>query len=123
MIIGIGCDLVQVERLKKSLSKEAFKNKVYTGKEIAYCEARGAHCAESYAARFAAKEALAKALGTGFRGGSLPEIEVVNDELGQPRIELTGEFARLAATRGCKKIFVSLSHTDNLAIAQIVLEG
>lgn len=123
MIIGIGCDVIEVERLKKSLSKEAFKNKVYTKKEIAYCGQRGAHCAESYAARFAAKEAVAKALGTGFRSGSLLEIEVVNDELGQPHIELTGEFAKLAAGRGCQRIFLSLSHTRNLAMAQIVMEG
>ncbi len=123
MIIGIGCDIVEVSRLKKSLSTENFKNKVYTEKEIAYCEARGAHREESYAARFAAKEAMAKALGSGFRGGSLQEIEILNDELGQPHVKLTGEFARLAADKGCKQIHISLSHTSDLALAQIVMEG
>ena len=123
MIIGIGCDIIEVDRLKKSLSKEAFKNKVFTEKEIAYCESRGAHRAESYAVRFAAKEAVSKALGSGFLGGSLKEIGIINDELGQPHVELTGEFEQLAESRGCKEIFVSLSHTSTLALAQIVAEG
>ena len=123
MIIGIGCDIIEVERIKKFLSKETFKKKVYTEKEIAYCESRGVHAPECYAARFAAKEAVAKALGEGFRKGELQEISIVHDELGQPQVELTGEFAKIAKAQGCQHIHLSLSHLATVAMAQAIAEG
>ena len=92
-IIGIGTDMISIERIAKSLSKptDTFKKRIFTAHEIAYCEGRKAVSMGSFAKRFAAKEACAKALGTGFSDGvSWHDIEVHNDEKGSPYIELTG---------------------------------
>lgn len=122
MILGIGCDIVEVARLEKSVMKESFREKVFTPIEIVYCEGKGAHCLESYAARFAGKEAVAKALGEGFRQGVLQEISISNDDYGHPQVQLSGYFKELADKKGCKQIHISLSHSKDLAIAQVVLE-
>lgn len=123
MVIGIGCDLAEVNRLEKALGRGGFAARVFTPGEIAYCRARGAQAYASFAARFAAKEAFVKALGTGLRGGRLTEIEVVNDELGRPQLVLHGYFKNFAAALGVTKTHISLSHTAQLAMAQVVLEG
>ena len=86
MIVGIGCDLTEIYRVKKALTIEKFAARVFSPAEQEYCEARGMQKFASYAARFAAKEALLKALGTGLRGGKLIDIEVYNDCMGKPNL-------------------------------------
>lgn len=123
MIIGIGTDIAEVLRIAKSLEKKGFQEKVFSRNEIIYCETK-TNKAENYAVRFAAKEALFKALGTGWRGGlAFNEVEIVNDELGKPSIQLIGETAKIIEKRNIKSIHVSLSHTKEIAIATVLLEG
>jgi len=123
MIIGIGCDIIEINRVEKAVQSEAFKKRVFTEAEIAYCESRGKQQFASFAARFAAKEALLKALGTGLRGGALTELEVLNDDLGCPYLTLTGYHKELVASKGVQKIYVTLSHSKDSAMAYVVLEG
>lgn len=125
MILGIGVDLVEVERIDRAIGQHGahFLHRVFTENEIAYCakmHAPGPH----YAARFAAKEAVAKAFGTGIgeRLGLL-EIEVCRAESGAPFIVLHGPADVFAKERGVQKIHLSLSHTAGCAVAQVVLEG
>lgn len=123
MIIGIGTDIAEVARIAKSIENNSFKARVFSEAEIAYCEAK-ANKAESYAARFAAKEAFFKALGTGWRDGmAFNEIEVLNDELGKPCIHVFGKTSEIIQKRNIKNIHVSLSHIHLMAMATIVLEG
>ncbi len=123
MIIGIGTDIAEVLRIAKGLEKKGFREKVFSKNEIIYCETK-TNKNENYAARFAAKEALFKALGTGWRGGlAFNEVEVVNDEMGKPSIQLIGETAKIIEKRNVKSIHVSLSHTKETAIATVILEG
>lgn len=121
MIFGIGTDIVEIERVKKSVEREHFKNRVYTKIEQSYCESRGKNSAASYAARFAAKEAFFKAIGTGIIF-SLTDVEIVNDEGGQPEIFLHGKAVDFVEEKGVEKIFVSLSHSMKYATAVVVLE-
>lgn len=122
MIVGLGTDIVKVARIAKSIETIQFKERVFSKHEIAYCESKK-NKAESYAARFAAKEAFFKALGTGLREGlAFNEVEVRNDELGKPGLFLTGNTADTASSRNIKVMHVSLSHTDEMAVATIVLE-
>ncbi len=123
MILGVGCDILEVARMEKSVQRESYREKVFTPVEIVYCEGKGAHCLESYAARFAGKEAVAKALGEGFRQGVLQEISISNDDLGHPQVQLSGYFKTLAEKKGVKHIHISLSHCKDSAIAQVILEG
>lgn len=123
MVIGIGCDLAETDRIKKALMIAGFADRVFTKQEQDYCEDRGRQKFASYAARFAAKEAVIKALGTGLRGGKLIDIEVHNDCLGKPSLRLSGYWAELAEQRGISEIHLSLSHTAKIAMAQVVLEG
>ncbi len=119
-MIGIGCDLAEVERIRNAIARNGFKERVYTAEEIAYCTGPKGDRAQSYAARFAAKEAFLKAIGTGLRGGELTEISVVNDEAG--KLKVTGYFASYIEKMGVKKIHVTLSHTSAAAMAVVVLE-
>lgn len=122
MIIGIGTDIVEVARIAKSIEKIAFRVKVFSKIEITYCETKK-NKAESYAARFAAKEAFFKALGTGWRGGmAFNEVEIKNDKLGKPTLNITGKTAKIIKKINIKTIHVSLSHTKETAIAMVVLE-
>ena len=120
MIFGIGTDIVEISRICRAVSKEHFKRRVFTETEIIYCESRGQNSAASYAARFAAKEAFFKALGTGII--TLLEVEVVNNLRGQPEIFLYGETKSLAQEKGVDKIFLSLSHSREYATAVVALE-
>jgi holo-[acyl-carrier protein] synthase len=123
MIIGIGIDIAEVPRIAKSIGNPSFKVKVFSAVEIAYCDSK-TNSPESYAARFAAKEAFFKALGTGWRGGmSFCEVEVKNDDLGKPEIQLLGQTAELVKDKNIKIIHVSLSHIKDVAMATVVLEG
>lgn len=123
MIIGIGCDLIEIARIKKAALNKAFLKKVYTPFEVEYCMNNGVHVWESFAVRFAAKEAVAKALGCGFREGRWPEIEVWNNDLGCPQVRLNGYFLKYAEQLGCKQYHLSLTHTKEMAMAQVILEG
>jgi holo-[acyl-carrier protein] synthase len=98
-------------------------SRCFTPAERSYCEARRRQKYASYAARFAGKEALVKALGIGFRAGRLIDISIENDELGRPRVILNGAYKEAARERKVEKIHISLSHAKEWAIAQVVLEG
>ena len=121
MIIGLGTDIIEIERVRKAAGRKHFRDNVFTGIEQAYCESRGKNSAASYAARFAAKEAFFKALGTGI-STRLKEVEVVNDECGAPKIFLHGKAAALAEEMRVEKIFLSLSHSREFATAICILE-
>jgi len=118
-------DVVKVERLRESVERhgERFLEKVFTAAEASYCRERAREF-EHLAARFAAKEAVLKALGTGMSGGvSLRDIEVVNSARGRPEIRLHGAAQRIVEERGITRIHLSLSHVEELAAAQVVMEG
>ncbi|MDY2636804.1 MAG: holo-ACP synthase [Phascolarctobacterium sp.] len=123
MLIGVGCDVIEIARVAKAMERRAFVERVYAPEEIAYCEGRGKQAASSFAARFAAKEAVLKALGTGLRGGELTEIVITNDDLGKPSVQLKGYHAELAAKLGVKNIALSMSHSRVAALAYVVMEG
>lgn len=122
MIVGVGCDIIEIERIARAIKSESFIRRVFTAEEAAYCQRRGQQAAASFAARFAAKEAVLKALGTGMREGSLQEIAVDNDGLGKPLVQLSGHFAMLAKQLGVKNIQISLSHSRELATAYVIME-
>lgn len=122
MIVGIGCDIIEIERIARAIKSESFIRRVFTAEEAAYCQKRGQQAAASFAARFAAKEAVLKALGTGLREGSLQEIAVDNDGLGKPLVQLSGHFAMLAKQLGVKNIQISLSHSRDFAVAYVIME-
>lgn len=122
MIVGIGCDIIEIERIARAIKSESFIRRVFTAEEAAYCQRRGQQAAASFAARFAAKEAVLKALGTGLREGSLQEIAVDNDVLGKPLVQLSGHFAMLAKQLGVKNIQISLSHSREFAVAYVIME-
>lgn len=113
-----GVDLIEIARIAGVLKRhpQRFLDKVFTPEEVAYCRGRVAELA----VRFAAKEAISKALGTGLRGVFFREMEIHNDRRGKPLVRLHGAAARRAAELGIKTLEVSLSHTDELAIAQVV---
>lgn len=120
MIAGIGTDIVETDRIAKAIQKEqGFRELVFSKNEIDYCESK-ADKYQHYAARFAAKEAFFKALGTGWKNGtSFHEVEILNSSTGKPEILLLGETAQ---TVGVVKAQVSLSHIKSLAIAMVVIE-
>lgn len=122
MIVGVGCDIIEIERIARAIKSESFIRRVFTAEEAAYCQRRGQQAVASFAARFAAKEAVLKALGTGLREGSLQEIAVDNDGLGKPLVQLSGHFAMLAKQLGVKNIQISLSHSRELATAYVIME-
>jgi holo-[acyl-carrier protein] synthase len=124
MIFGHGIDIVEIHRIKNAIEKsDRFMAKVFTDREIAYCENKNKALYSSFAVRFSAKEAFLKALGTGWGSGiSLREVEVVCDEAGKPDIVLHGEALSIFSTLGLSKIFLSLSHSDTIATASVILE-
>ncbi|MDD4644472.1 MAG: holo-ACP synthase [Bacteroidales bacterium] len=123
MIFGIGTDIIEVERIRRFVSKgDAFKQRAFTPDEIVYCDSYR-DPAPFYAARFAAKEAYVKALGTGFTGGiGFNQIEVIHVELGKPEIRLSGKAKEITEEKGIKTIHVSISHIKEWANAVVVLE-
>lgn len=126
LILGLGTDLAEVGRIQRSLERfgAAFLARVYTPGEIAYCQARPKTAAESFAARFAAKEAGAKALGTGIsRGVSWQDLEVTRQRGEPPRLVLHGRAAERATTLGIDRLSLSLTHTRGLAMAVVIAEG
>jgi len=125
MLIGTGIDLVEIERIERSIARygDRFLRRVYTEGEIAYCT-RKRSSAESFAARFAAKEAGAKALGTGIsRGVNWQEFQVERQPGSRPILVLQGRAKLLATALGVKAIALSLTHTGSLAMATVMMEG
>jgi len=125
MLIGIGIDLLEVDRMAEQLrpGASAFREQVFTPAEIAYCESQH-YPSRHYAARFAAKEAVLKALGTGARDASAwREVEVWRDGQGACGVRLHGQAQRLATERNVRRIHVSLTHTRGLAAASVALES
>ncbi|HEV2149272.1 MAG TPA: holo-ACP synthase [Longimicrobiaceae bacterium] len=125
MIVGIGTDLVQVARVWALLERKGDRalRRLFTPAEVARCRG-GRSPRESFAARFAAKEAFFKALGTGWgRGGAWTEVEVVSAPSGAPSLRLHGSVAALAEAAGVRRVHLALTHTDELASAYVVLEG
>jgi holo-[acyl-carrier protein] synthase len=123
VIYGIGTDILEVERMAKMVARgRQYLKTIFTVKEMEYCEAK-ARQSEHYAARYAAKEAILKALGTGWRDGlAYSEIEILNDELGKPRVFLHGKVKDFFDRQQVKQASISLSHTDKIAIAIAILE-
>ncbi len=123
MIAGLGIDMIEVERVANNIGKDAgFKELVFSKNEIEYCEKK-ANKFEHYAARFAAKEAFFKAMGTGWMSGTaFNEIEITNDESGKPEMILLGETAIEVNKKGAIKISVSLSHLKTFATAIVIIE-
>jgi len=123
MSIRCGIDIIELDRISKALSDgESFKNKVFTQRERDYCESRGKGSVQSYAARFCAKEAVAKALGVGIsRGISFQDIEILNEENGKPKVVLHGEAKRVFKELGSQAIDISLTHSRDYAAAQAVI--
>ena len=121
MITGIGTDIIEVERVRRAIENEHFVERVFTAKEIKYCNSRGLQKAASYAARFAGKEAFFKALGTGIVC-SLTDVEIINDNNGCPQIHLNGTAYEIVSKRNVNKIHISLSHSRNYSTAICILE-
>ena len=124
MILGLGTDLVEPARLAAKLARSpALRAKLFAPAEIAYCE-RMAEPAQHYAARFAAKEALLKALGLGLAASfDLHEAAIAHDEHGAPHFKLAGELARLVQARGVARLHLSISHIHSAASAVVILEA
>jgi holo-[acyl-carrier protein] synthase len=125
MIVGTGVDLAEVPRIKASIERygQRFIERIYTPGEIAYVE-RKANKYERYAARFAAKEAGMKAIGTGWRRGvRWKDFEVANLPTGRPTLRLHGVAAQVALRLGVQNISLSLTHTAETAMAQVILEN
>ena len=123
MILGVGCDIIRVDRVARAAEKEPFLTRVYTPAERAYAMQRGAGGTASLAARFAGKEAVLKAFGTGLRGGTLHDVEILPDALGAPEVHLHGFFAARAAEMGVVRVWITLSHEKEYAMAYCMLEG
>ncbi len=123
MIVGIGVDLVSIEKIAKSIRSEAFKRKIFTSAEIISCEAI-ANTAESYAGKFATKEAFMKAIGKGIRQEVwFTQIEVLNHETGAPYIQVNGKADQMLSILGVEQVHISISHSAGMAVAMIVLES
>lgn len=125
MILGIGSDLMEIDRVRQSILRygDRFLARVYTPHEIAYCSAKTRNADESYAARFAAKEAAAKALGTGIaKGVAWSEIEVRRQPGERPTLHFAGRAADRAKVLGVGSAHVTLSHNRGMALAMVILE-
>ena len=124
MIVGTGTDLIEIDRIERSIARygQRFLDRVYTAAEQAYCRSKKSS-AESFAARFAAKEAGAKALGTGISHGiGWPELEVVREPTGKPTLILHGRAAERGRALGVTHISLSLTHSRTAALAVVLME-
>ena len=124
MIVSIGIDIIEVARIREVLLRTPrFSERVFTRAEREYCDSRGVVSAQHYAARFAAKEAALKALQTGWRGGiSWQDVEISARESGAPFLIFTGEVLEVYKKFGATATHLSISHTTEHAIAQVILE-
>lgn len=124
MIISIGVDIIEVRRVRETIERTPrFAERVFTAAERAYCESRGAVSAQHYAARFAAKEAALKALQTGWSGGiSWQDVEVAAKDSGAPVVLFHGRARELFEQSGATTVHISIAHTTEHAIAEVILE-
>ena len=124
MIISIGIDIIEVARIREVLARTPrFAERVFTAAERSYCDSHGAVAAQHYAARFAAKEAVLKALQTGWRGGiGWQDVEIASRESGAPFLIFHREVQELFEKSGATAAHLSMSHTSEHAIAHVVLE-
>ncbi|MGM0411273.1 MAG: holo-ACP synthase [Bacillota bacterium] len=124
MIYGTGVDIVNIKRVQNLIERwgKKFLNKVFSEREIDYCQNKN-NVAVHLAARFAAKEAVAKMFGTGIGKINWRDIIVINDKNGKPEIELRGKARELRKELEIEKIFLSISHEKEYAIAQVIAEG
>jgi holo-[acyl-carrier protein] synthase len=124
VIVSIGIDIIEVRRVREVLKRTpSFAERVFTEAERAYCDSRGVVAPQHYAARFAAKEAALKALQTGWRGGiSWHDVEIAAHDSGAPYLVLHGVAKDLMENSGASKAHLSMSHTAEHAIAEVVLE-
>lgn len=119
MILGIGNDIIEISRIKKACEKSGFLSKCYTEKEV---ECFGTY-PQSLAGNFAAKEAVVKAMGIGFRGFYANSLEIMRDELGKPYVVFYGEAYKIYEKMGKPQVFVTISHSTEYAMATCVIEG
>ena len=124
MIVSIGVDIVEVYRIRETIERTPrFVERVFTPYEIEYCESKGAAAAQSYAGRFAAKEAFLKALKTGWRGKiTWHDMEIRSDSDGVPSLDVKNEAHKIMKALGAERIHLSISHTSEHAVAQVILE-
>ena len=121
MIIGIGNDIIEIERIEKAILKEGFKDKVYTQRELENIEKRG-NRTETYAGIFSAKEAISKAIGTGVREFSLTDLEILNDDLGKPYVVVSEKLDKILKTKKEDyQIEISISHSKKYATAMAII--
>ncbi len=120
MILGVGCDIIGIDRIEAAVKKDGFIGRCFTDNECAYFEKRNRNM-QSIAAGFAAKEAVSKALGTGISGFSMKDIEIMHEENGRPYVILHGG-AKEIADRLSGKVSVSMSHSDGIAMAYAVFD-
>ena len=121
MIVGIGNDIIEIERIEKAISKEGFKNKIYTQRELKNIEKRG-NRTETYAGIFSAKEAISKAIGTGVREFSLTDLEILNDDLGKPYVVVSEKLDKiLKIKKEDYQIEISISHSKKYATAMAII--
>jgi holo-[acyl-carrier protein] synthase len=124
MIVGIGADLAEVARIREAIERygDRFLRRVFTPLEVAYCRSHR-NAAERFTARFAAKEAAMKALGTGWRAGiRWRDIEVTNAKSGKPELKLSGRAREVLEALGGNRIHLTLTHAESYALAQVILE-
>ncbi|MGN9017419.1 holo-ACP synthase [Lachnospiraceae bacterium HCP1S3_C3] len=119
MIVGIGCDIINIERIEKSINRNSFILNAYTEQEQEMSKGKAAF----YADNFAVKEAVSKCFGTGFRGFGLTDIEVLRDGFGKPYVNLYGNAKELAKKLSIDNIYVTISNTDELSLAYAVAES
>lgn len=125
MIIGLGLDIAEIDRIEQAIARRGapFLERVYTPREVDYCE-QHRNKFERYAGRFAAKEAAMKALGTGWRHGvRWRDIETVREPSGKPTLRLEGVAGELADRMGVKNILLTITHSGNVALAQVIFEN
>ena len=124
MIFGIGTDIIEIKRVEKLVARgRQYLETIFTENEMDYCEVR-ARKQEHYAARYAAKEAVLKALGTGWRGGlAYSDIEIIHEESGRPVISVRGDVRKFFDQHQIRNTSISLSHTKEIAIAVVILEN
>ena len=121
MIVGIGNDIIEIERIEKAISKEGFKDKIYTQRELENIKKRG-NRAETYAGVFSAKEAISKAIGTGVREFSLTDLEILNDDLGKPYVVVSERLDKIIKSKKEDyQIEISISHSKKYAIAMAII--
>jgi len=122
MILGVGTDIIEIQRIRKAGRREAFLQRVFSPRELAVCRQKADFFA-SLAVRFAAKEAVLKALGTGLSGCKWQDVEVLSSAAGQPVVELSGGAGNIAGQKGVARITLSVSHSREMAVAFCVVEG